>query len=79
MAADPMHPGHRQARSCDSIRHIYDGRLTPRCSGRHPGDLSNVLASGVHRPYLRTARVAGAAELKLRSAHSRKVMETRHD
>ncbi len=27
-------------------------RLTPRCSGRHPGDLSNVLASGVHQQWL---------------------------
>ena len=39
-------------------------RLTPRCSGRHPGELSNFLASGVDQPWLRsTARPGGAAEL----------------
>ena len=42
-------------------------RLTPRCSGRHPGDLSNVLASGVRRPWLRSAARPGvAAELIVR-------------
>jgi hypothetical protein len=43
------------------------GRLTPRCSGRHPGDLSNVLASGVDQLWLRSAaRPGGAAELIVR-------------
>jgi hypothetical protein len=42
-------------------------RLTPRCSGRHPGDLSNVLASGGEQPWLRSAaRPGGAAELIVR-------------
>ncbi len=40
-------------------------RLTPRCSGRHPGDLGNALASGVERLWLRSAtQPGGAAELK---------------
>lgn len=42
-------------------------RLTPRCSGRHPGDFSNVLASGVDVQWLRSsARPGGAAELVVR-------------
>jgi hypothetical protein len=41
--------------------------LTPRCSGRHPGDLSNVLASGVDHLWLRSADQPGvAAELIVR-------------
>ena len=42
-------------------------RLTPRCSGRHPGDLSNVLASGVDQLWPRSkARPGGATELIVR-------------
>ena len=42
-------------------------RLTPRCSGRHPGDLSNILAPGVYQLWLRsTARPGGATELIVR-------------
>ena len=42
-------------------------RLTPPCSGRHPGDLSKVLASGVDQLWLRSAaRPGGAAELIVR-------------
>jgi hypothetical protein len=42
-------------------------RLTPRCSGRHPGDLSNNHASGVDHLSLRSAaRPGGAAELIVR-------------
>jgi hypothetical protein len=42
-------------------------RLTPRCSGRHPGDLSTVLASGVGQLWLRSApRPGDAAELIVR-------------
>src|SRR6266496_1613706 len=40
-------------------------RLTPRCSGRHPGELTNALVSGVERLWLRSAaQPGGAAELK---------------
>ena len=42
-------------------------RLTPRCSGRHPGVISTVLASGVDQLCLRSpGRPGGAAELIVR-------------
>ena len=50
-------------------RSIPTVRLTPRCSGRHPGEYSNTLASGVGQLWLRSAaRPGGAAELIVRWA-----------
>lgn len=54
---DPRHDSHQQV----------TGRLTPRCSGRHSGARSNVLASGVDQRFLRLAsRPVVAAELIVR-------------
>jgi hypothetical protein len=45
------------------------GRLAPRCSGRHPGELANGLASAAEHQWLRSsAQAGGASELISRYA-----------
>jgi hypothetical protein len=51
----------------EDLRSAVTCRLTPRCSGHHPGVLSIAFASGVDQLWLRsTARPGGAAELIVR-------------
>jgi hypothetical protein len=53
--------------SQNQVGKLVTRRLTPRCSGRHPGELSTALASGVNQLWLRSAaRPGGAAELIVR-------------
>jgi hypothetical protein len=67
----------RHSRGVSFAQHMWSNaalpavtcRLTPRCSGRHPGVISAVPASGVEQLWLRSpARPGGAAELIVRWA-----------